>query len=69
TLALFGPTSPAVWGPRGERAEIVQGRVECSPCGPEARNLCQRSNCMETISTAQVIETAERLMGAFLFRM
>jgi ADP-heptose:LPS heptosyltransferase len=25
TVAVFGPTDPAVWGPRGERAEIVCG--------------------------------------------
>lgn len=26
TVALFGPTDPAVWGPRGERVTILRGR-------------------------------------------
>lgn len=27
-VAIFGPTDPAVWAPRGDRVRIVQGRLE-----------------------------------------
>ena len=27
-VAIFGPTDPAVWGPRGERVRIVSGNLE-----------------------------------------
>ena len=27
-VAIFGPTDPAVWGPRGERVSVVRGKLE-----------------------------------------
>ena len=66
TLALFGPTSPAVWGPRGERVRIVQGnppQADCSPCSPEERGRCQRPACMEVITVGQIIRTVEEVLG------
>jgi ADP-heptose:LPS heptosyltransferase len=27
-VAIFGPTDPAVWGPRGERVRVVSGKLE-----------------------------------------
>jgi ADP-heptose:LPS heptosyltransferase len=30
-VAIFGPTDPAVWAPRGERVEIVSGKLEEVP--------------------------------------
>ncbi len=27
-VAIFGPSDPAIWGPRGERVEIVRGALE-----------------------------------------
>ncbi|MFN3466576.1 MAG: glycosyltransferase family 9 protein [Candidatus Brocadiales bacterium] len=62
TLALFGPTDPAVWGPRGESVSVIQGKVACSPCSPEERGHCQRARCMEIIHLREVIKTAERIL-------
>ena len=31
-LALFGPTNPAIWGPRNKQDIIFYHKVECSPC-------------------------------------
>ena len=30
-VALFGPTDPAIWGPRGERVRIVSGELAAIP--------------------------------------
>lgn len=63
TVALFGPTDPAVWGPRGKGVKIIQGnppQADCSPCSPEERGRCVRSTCMEAIPPGQVIEAAEK---------
>jgi ADP-heptose:LPS heptosyltransferase len=62
TLSLFGPTDPAVWGPRGKGVRILQGKAECSPCSPEERRLCQGPVCMEVITVGQVISTAEEIL-------
>jgi heptosyltransferase III len=32
-VAIFGPTDPAVWAPRGERVAIVRGKLEEIPVG------------------------------------
>ncbi len=61
TLALFGPTDPAIWGPRGKCVKIIRGKVACSPCSSEERGRCQRPICMEAISPREVIETAEEI--------
>ncbi|MDD4890657.1 MAG: glycosyltransferase family 9 protein, partial [Phycisphaerae bacterium] len=31
TIALFGPTNPAIWGPRGARVSIIRGDVGRGP--------------------------------------
>lgn len=38
TVALFGPTDPLRWGPRGPNVRILRGQAPCSPCagGPGA---------------------------------
>jgi len=38
TVALFGPTDPHRWGPRGPNVRILRGEAPCSPCagGPAA---------------------------------
>jgi ADP-heptose:LPS heptosyltransferase len=64
TIALFGPTDPAVWGPRGERVKIIRGEVGCSPCDPEERGRCQRNRCMEVIHPEEVFETVESIVKA-----
>jgi ADP-heptose:LPS heptosyltransferase len=40
TIALFGPTDPAVWGPRGPQVKVIYGKDFCSPCSPGVRPEC-----------------------------
>jgi heptosyltransferase-3 len=50
-IAIFGPSDPAVWAPRGDRVQVVDGKLEeitvdqvlasmdkLLPCGPRRRN-------------------------------
>jgi heptosyltransferase III len=53
TFAVFGPTDPAVWAPRGANVQIICGQESCSPCPPEERNTCE-GQCLEKITSEMV---------------
>ena len=55
TVALFGPTDPAVWGPRGPGVRIVHARRDCAPCTSEERQTCRHS-CLEEIEPEEVLK-------------
>jgi heptosyltransferase-3 len=57
TIALFGPSDPAVWAPRGRDVRIVYKQKSCSPCHPppSAPPPCDR-NCMTAITVEEVLE-------------
>jgi heptosyltransferase-3 len=55
TLALFGPTDPLVWAPRGNRALWLQGKVACAPCTREQQQTCEQQRCLAAIEVADVI--------------
>lgn len=62
TIAIFGSTSPYVWGPRGENVKILYKKSHCSPCMPETRNNCVSHNCFEDILVEDVIREAEYIL-------
>ena len=55
-VAVFGPTDPAIWGPRGERVHVIRGECELSPCPDERRRDCRDRKCLREISASRVIE-------------
>jgi heptosyltransferase-2 len=70
TVGLFGPSTPAHWGPFGIRAtNVFQTRVTCSPCMNSFRGVyplaCSNpeyQRCMLDIEPAHVIEAARRVV-------
>jgi len=62
TIALFGPTDPEIWGPRGERVAILRKNPGCSPCSEEELDRCNQRRCLELIEVEEVMERARRLM-------
>ena len=62
TVALFGPTDPEIWGPRGERVVILRKALECSPCRREELERCEHRKCLELIEVEEVVERAMSLM-------
>ena len=56
-LGLFGPTDPAVWGPRGSNAKVIYKGLNCEECFYPG---CSRGeeSCMRQISVKEVCQTA-----------
>ena len=58
-VALFGPSNPAEWGPRGGPAEVIYKGLDCRIC---FHPTCQRGeeNCMKLITVDEVMHAAVR---------
>jgi len=59
-IGLFGPTDPAIWGPRNKKDIIIYNQVECSPCW--GRGPCPEHQCMAKIDRHEVIASARELL-------
>ena len=60
-LALFGPTSPAKYGPLGARGRVIQRRLFCAPC---EQALCRyHHECMRFISEDEVFAAAADILA------
>lgn len=55
TFAIFGPTDPRIWGPKGEMVQNLYSNRACSPCWPMIPEKCPRP-CLDDIKTNWVIK-------------
>ncbi|MEX2123018.1 MAG: glycosyltransferase family 9 protein [Woeseia sp.] len=56
-IALFGPETPAVFGPRSPRSHVIWAGLACSPCVNafnQRVTRCTNNICMQRISTDEV---------------
>ncbi len=62
-VALFGPSNPAVWGPRGNQVNTIYKGLDCRECFDSG---CARGeqSCMKLITVEEVMEKAEALLSA-----
>ena len=60
-LGLFGPTDPAVWGPRGSNVKVIYKGLDCRECFYPG---CSRGeeSCMRQISVKEVCQTAQSML-------
>jgi predicted lipopolysaccharide heptosyltransferase III len=60
-VALFGPSNPEEWGPRGSRVEVIYKGLDCRRC---YHPTCERGeeSCMRQIAVEDVFVAASRLM-------
>jgi ADP-heptose:LPS heptosyltransferase len=59
-VALFGPETPAVFGPRSPRSHVIWAGLACSPCVNafnQRVTTCTDNLCMQRISTDEVFAT------------
>ncbi|HJU03922.1 MAG TPA: putative lipopolysaccharide heptosyltransferase III [Nitrospiraceae bacterium] len=60
-VALFGPSDPAEWGPRGPRVTVLYKGLDCRTC---FHPTCRRGedNCMRQISVDEVFAAAAKIL-------
>jgi len=53
-VALFGPSDPQVWSPRGKEVALLRGSAKCSPCSRGKMQSCAYQRCLEEIAVEEV---------------
>lgn len=61
TIAIFGPTDPKIWSPRGENVNIIRKEIPCSPCPEERFFQCKDLLCLKGIEEEDLIKVIERI--------
>ena len=61
TVALFGPSDPAQWAPRGPSVVILRRALDCSPCAELSMKRCPDRACLTDFSPRDVIAALGRL--------
>ncbi|MGH7832247.1 MAG: glycosyltransferase family 9 protein [Candidatus Binatia bacterium] len=60
TLAIFGPTNPVEWRPRGRNVNVLSLGAACSPCDPGSMKLCRHRMCLNDLSPEKVISSIRK---------
>ncbi len=61
-VGLFGPTDPAVWGPRGSKIKVIYKGIDCEKCF-YTECLRGEESCMRQISVEEVCQAALSLLA------
>jgi ADP-heptose:LPS heptosyltransferase len=61
TIAIFGPSDPIVWSPRGEKVWVIRKGIPCSPCNQERILQCTEIECLRGIGVEEVLKGLERV--------
>jgi len=67
-VAVFGPSDPRRYAPRGMRDVVVRIDLPCSPCNrirlPPARCTGHTPDCLAGVTTAQVLAAIDEALGS-----
>ena len=61
TVALFGPSDPRQWAPRGARVTVLRRNLPCSPCLEPAMKSCPYHACLTDFMPEEVIANLAQL--------
>lgn len=59
-VAIFGPTDPVVWGPRGNRDVVLDANLDCAPCSMPRK--CTQNLCMKNITAIDVVKIVKEFL-------
>jgi ADP-heptose:LPS heptosyltransferase len=65
-LVLFGPETPAIYGPLGPKVRVLYRRLACSPCVSaynQKLSPCTDNRCLKEITPAQVLQEARAILA------
>ena len=63
-VAMYGPSSPKLYGPYTKDATIVTAQPPCLGCASGMKHKCDDMQCMTSLYVEQVIEAAEKMLTA-----
>jgi hypothetical protein len=61
TVALFGPSDPGRWAPRGKNVTLLRRGIACSPCPEPAMKSCLHRACLTEFPAQEIISKLMRL--------
>jgi len=61
TIAIFGPTSPFIWSPRGKNVKVIFKKVNCNPCNELKMKECKNKICFDRIKVEDIINVINNL--------
>ncbi|MFH0840351.1 MAG: glycosyltransferase family 9 protein [Candidatus Omnitrophota bacterium] len=60
-LAIFGPTDPRLYGPRGKDDRVIRNKIHCVPC---EKAQCEfEHECMKEITAEEVFEAVKEMLS------
>lgn len=62
-VAMYGPSSPKLYGPYTKDAVVVTAVPPCTGCSGGMKHKCDDMQCMTRLTVQQVIEAAEKMLG------
>lgn len=62
-VAMYGPSSPKLYGPYTKDATVVTAVPPCLGCSGGMKHKCDDMQCMTRLTVAQVIEAAEKMLS------
>ena len=68
-LGLYGPNTPALYGPWGDSHAVIYHQLPCSPCISNLNDKltkCPHGQCIQSITVAEVLEQIRARHSAFL---
>jgi ADP-heptose:LPS heptosyltransferase len=66
SIVLFGPETPALFGPLGRNTQVVWANLACSPCVSALNHRfspCKNNVCMQRIGLDEVMELVSRSLA------
>jgi ADP-heptose:LPS heptosyltransferase len=62
TFALFGPSDPRQWAPRGKKVVVISRQIACSPCSNPTMKSCPDRACLTELYPDQLMAAMTAMM-------